>query len=165
MKKIAPFILIAFLSGCANHSALELFKKDELFESAILQTKKADIISSFETKAIINATYLNPIDKDFKSNESETFLIGIYITDDNKSDNANFLKNPTFKLSLNDKEVVSFKEIESTHKMYSHIPLKNSWAKYYEVKFPRDAKETLLILKYEHQTFGHALIAFESDYQ
>ena len=56
MKKIAPLILIAFLGGCSNHSALELFKKDELFEKALIVTKKTDIISSFETKAIINAT-------------------------------------------------------------------------------------------------------------
>ncbi len=164
MKKIAPLILIAFLGGCANHSALELFKKDELFEKALIVTKKTDIISSFETKAIINATYLNPVDSSFKNKDFEVFLIGVYITEDNKSDSVAFLKNPSFKLTMNDKEAIDVQELTSNHKMYAHIPLKNSWAKYYEVKFPRDAKETMLILKYQHETFGNAILGFESDY-
>ena len=35
------------------------FNKDDIFEKALAKTKKADIINSFETKAIINATYLD----------------------------------------------------------------------------------------------------------
>lgn len=164
MKRTAYLGLIAFVfAGCTNNSALELFKKDELFEKALIYTKKGDVINSLETKAIVNATYLNPVDDEFKSKTKESFIVGIYIVDDEIKEDKKYIKNPSYKITLNDKNATDINEINSTHKMYSHIPVKNTWAKYYCINFDKNESAKILKLKYSHKTFGNVVLKFDAD--
>lgn len=163
MNKLIGFLILIFLSGCASHQTLEAFKKDDLFEKAVLVTQKSDIINSLETKAIINATYLNTIDKSFSSDKVERFIIGIYITDDEKNEEFKFLNNPHYKLLMNDKAPLSIKPFSKEHKMYGKIPLHNNWAKYYEVEFEKTPKIYKLELKLSNAHFDDAKIVFESE--
>lgn len=163
MKKLIGLLVLIFLSGCASHQTLEAFKKDDLFEKAVLVTQKSDIINSLETKAIINATYLNTIDKSFSSDKVERFIIGIYITDDEKNESLRFLNNPNYKLLMNGKAPISTKLLTQEHKMYGKIPLHNNWAKYYEVEFEKTPKVYKLELEFSHANFGAAKINFDSE--
>lgn len=164
---IKQTVCIAFIGfglvGCSQNLGFELFKKDHLFEQALLNTKKADLINSFETKAIINATYLDPIDEILQKNSTEDFIIGVYITEDEKAENKRYLNNPNYKLTLNDTNATQIKELNSTNKFYDHIPLKNPWAKYYTVSFAKNDKAKKLNLKYTHKTLGNASVIFDAN--
>lgn len=155
MKKIIGLIFIIFLTGCASHQTLKAFKKDDLFEKSVLLTHKSDIINSLETKAILHATYLNPIDKSFSNNKFEHFIVGIYIVDDEKNENNSFLNNPNYKLTMNGQMPHSIKALSKDHKMYGKIPLYNNWAKYYEVDFEKTAKEYKLETQPLNQNLGN----------
>lgn len=160
MKSIILFATIVLFTGCATNNGLSIFHKDTLFENALVYTKKADIINSFETKAILNATYLNPIAKEFATADKENFIIGIYITEDEKNEQNKYINNPNFKLTLNSRVAKNIVELNTTHTMYAHVPLKNPWAKYYCLSFDANKSDTQLKLTYSHQTFGNTTLNF-----
>jgi len=165
MKKIniSLFIILTlFLSACSNKGAFEYFKSDPLYEKSLEYTKVGQIISDFETKAIINATYLNSADSKKWDNKFQNFLIGIYIFDDSDDENKQFIHNPNYKLRLNEKAPSKIKELKKTSYLYGHIPLFNSHAKYYIISFKKDENSTLN-LTYENKYYGKTQLQFEAE--
>ncbi len=156
------FIVILF-TGCTPPSAIAFFKDDKLKASAIQYTKKADITYKGEVEAILNATYLNSVNEDFED-ENQNFIVGVYITRDNRKDENRFLNNKNFTISMNGKKPIYLDELHVQHKMYGHLPLYNNWAKYYLVKF--EAKEDEENLEIELHSKKHkksAIISFEAE--
>ncbi|HIC78237.1 MAG TPA: hypothetical protein EYP02_03555, partial [Sulfurovum sp.] len=39
----------------------QLFTKDDIYHNSLVNTEKAQLMASFETKALLTATYLNPV--------------------------------------------------------------------------------------------------------
>jgi len=157
----AIFYSLFTITGCTPPSAMTFFDKDELYTKAIQYTKKADIITSFETKAICNVTYLNRVDKQW-DNDEQNFIVGIYIVEDEKDDDKKYLNNPNVSLTMNGRNSISVTDLNSSHEMFGRIPLYNHWAKYYVVKFDKKEKETKLNIKFSHKTFGSANLMFRS---
>jgi len=146
IKSFSMILLVSSLFfGCSSKSAMSVFDSDELYEKGLEYTQVEDIINSFETKAIINATYLNSTDSSW-DNDYQNFLIGIYIVDDNSDEKDMYINNKKYKLTLNDKTPFKIKELKSTNKLYNHIPVKNPHAKYYIVSFKKDDKKTLKLV-------------------
>ena len=164
MKKISLiiFIILIFFSGCSNKGAFKYFKSDPLYEKSLEYTKVGQIISDFETKAIINATYLNSADPKKWDNNYQNFLIGIYIFDDSDDEKKQFIHNPNYKLSLNKKAPYKIKELKKTSYLYGHIPLFNSHAKYYIISFKKDENSTLN-LTYENKYYGKTQLQFSAE--
>ncbi|RLA72127.1 MAG: hypothetical protein DRG78_24265 [Epsilonproteobacteria bacterium] len=156
---ILTFILF---SGCQN--AMSVFKDtDSKYEIGLQHTKVKPIVYKNETKAIINATYLNSVDKSKWNNNDENFLIGIYISEDNEIENTKFIKNSRYKLSLNKKKYSNMKRISNDDKLYKHIPLKNPWARYYIISFKKDKEKKILNLEYINPIFGKVEMPFEKE--
>lgn len=128
-------IILSLFSGCTPPSAFTFFKKDKLKANAIQYTRKSQIVNEGVVEAIINVTYLNPVDDDF-NNDKQNFIIGVFIP----KDETNKINNELYQISLNDKAPIYFKELQEQHKMYGHIPLHTNWAKYYLAEFetPKD---------------------------
>ena len=162
MKKYLFFFNLLFIilfGACSNKGAFKYFKTDPLYEKALEYTKVAQIISDFETKAIINATYLNSTDPKRWDNNFQNFLIGIYIFDDSDDEEKKFIYNPNYKLTLNNQKPFKIEKLKKSSYLYEHIPLFNSHAKYYIVSFKKDEK-IILNLVYENKTFGKTWLKF-----
>lgn len=159
------FILICLLvfNGCANKSALSIFESDKLYEKSLQNTIVGDIVNSFETKALINATYLNSTDSSLYDDDYNNFLIGIYITEDNKDEKYSFLNNSRYVLTLNNKSIDKSEELKTTNYLWEHIPIKNPYAKYYIISFKKEKGEKSLNLKYENINLGMVTLHFQGE--
>lgn len=160
-KSFLTATILLTLGGCMSQSALSVFGEDAVYEKGLEYTQVSDIVQSFETKAILNATYLNSSEPKKWDNGKENFLVGIYITDDNKKEKDRYINNTKYSLTLNDKSYEKIEELEPSSYLYSHIPLKNPHAKYYIATFVKDGNETL-VLKYENTTDGKAVLTFQA---
>ena len=149
--------------GCSSKSALSVFGEDSLYERGLEYTKVADIINSLETKAILNVTYLNSSHPSKWDNESENFLVGIYIVNDNEKDEDKYINNQKYHLTLNDKNITSYIELTSKNDLWDHIPIKNPHAKYYITSFDKNSSLTTLSMKYKHTTFGAVTLSFPAE--
>jgi len=152
------FIFLSFI-GCSQKIALKDLDMSKAHELSIVNTRKAQLLSSNGAKVIIVATYLNPINVDFVDSDKENFLIGIY----NASENSNGA-NPLYKITLNKSvNLESIKKIDPKSKYLKIIPLVNKWADYYLLEFPRqDSKK--LVLSFENSEHAKALLNFEKEF-
>ncbi len=149
MKKfVFLFVSIFFiLNGCAIKTA---FKKDTLYEKTLKYTERSQILNSLETKALIDAIYLNPLYQEKFKNP--TFLIGVY------NDFDNTLINSEYNLTLNNKAPLEINTSIPSYIPYQYFPFYNKWMKYYIVTFPPVSKP--YILEYKSKHFGEAKFIF-----
>jgi hypothetical protein len=142
-------ILVFFLlfSGCALKQA---FNKDKLYNKVLSYTKRAQVLASLETKALIDAVYLNPLYKDKFKNP--TFLIGVY----NSFNNT--LNNEEFQIYLNGQKPLRVSKKIPKYILYKEFPFYNSWMSYYIVEFPKTAKP--YVIEYKSKHWGEAKLSF-----
>ncbi len=146
-------------SGCTikeNSNIAQLFKKDDIYHISLMNTKKAQLIASLETKALLTATYLNPVfeyieckDLCMSDATEEYFFVGVYITD---SEDHEF-NNKGYKLKLNGAEPIGVQKLEKNDPLRYQMPMINNWSTYYKVKFP-NVKGNALKLTFENDRFG-----------
>lgn len=147
MKKIFLIILTVFFSGCGIQSAL---KHDPFYEKTLKYTQRSQILNSLETKALIDAIYLNDLYKNKFKNP--TFLIGIY------NDFDNTLTNQEFSIYLNSKKPIKISKKIPSFILYKQFPFYNSWMTYYLVEFPKTKKP--YVLEYKSKNWGEVKITF-----
>ena len=94
----------------------QLFTKDELYHKALINTQKAQLIASFETKALLTATYLNPVfqnrpcKKHFKNElkDGEYFFVGVYIPNSEKNE----FNTKGYSLTLDGEKPIEVKKLD-----------------------------------------------------
>jgi hypothetical protein len=163
LKKSVFTVFLLFSVGCSSKSATSIFKSDLLYEKGLEYSKVGDIVSSFETKAILNATYLNATDSSKYDDAFQNFLVGVYITEDNEDAKDKFLNNTKYKLTLNGEDINRSEELQTTHYLWEHIPLKNPYAKYYIVSFNKKENTNSLLLEYSNPNQGKATLSFQGE--
>ncbi len=149
MKRVFFFLitLAVVFNGCAIKN---VFHKDSLYEKTLKYTQRGQIVNSLETKALIDAVYLNPLyPKKFKN---PTFLIGIY------NDLNNQLIGNEFNLTLNGETPLKISNQIPVFIPYKLYPFYNSWMSYYLVEFKKTNKPLKLIYKSKH--WGEAKLTF-----
>lgn len=149
MKKLLFLIISAMIlfNGCALKQAI---KQDPIYEKTLKQTRRAQIVNSLETKALIDAVNLNDLYP--KKFQKPTFLIGIY------NNQSNAIQNMEFSIFLNSKKPVRVSKIIPTFIPYKNYPFYNSWMTYYIVTFNNTQKPYLLEYKSAH--WGETKITF-----
>ena len=156
-KTLFLSILSTIFIGCSSTTALKHFKKNEIEAKAMQYTKKADVIINEEQKVLLWATYLNNIDiKEFQS-DYETFITSLYFINSDIQD----IKENGYSFYLNTKKPISIEEISYENKMYKDILSKNTWGKYYLVKFKKNKKSDKLILTLSNTNANFAELTFE----
>jgi len=138
MKKIL-LIMLLFFTGCSLKTAL---KQDPIYQQTMIYTQRGQIINSLETKALIDAVYLNPLYQDKFKNP--TFLIGVY------NDFENALQNQEFSLTLNGQKPLKVSTQIPDFIMYKKFPFYNEWMTYYLVEFNSASKPYNLVYKSRH---------------
>lgn len=158
MKKFLSIIVLAFLlalTGCSSYSITKYFDKDEFYLNSLQYTKKADIVENNEVISLFTATYLNKVDNKY-DNEYENFIVSIYVANNKKSempiitiDKKTYSKEELEEKINYEKNYIEIKEIAKESKLIESIPLKNSWAKYYLIKFEKNENIENLVVKYK----------------
>ena len=149
MKKLFFLLITIFLiNGCALKSALN---QDHFYEKTLKYTQRGQIINSLETKALIDAVYLNPLYQEKFKNP--TFLIGIY------NDFDNTLINNEFNLTLNNNKPIEINSTIPNFIAYEYFPFYNKWMNYYIVTFPNTNKP--YILEYKSKHYGEVKFIFQ----
>ena len=177
VKKILLLISLILVSGCSvkkdkcglreDSNFAQLFTKDEIYDKSLTNTHKAQLMASFETKALLTATYLNPVfaqrncKKRFKNQmkDGEYFFVGIFITNTDKESKFN---EKGYRLTLNGKLPTDIKLLEKDDPLRYEMPMMNNWSTYYKVKFPAmKIKELTLI--FENGRFGKDILKYSKE--
>lgn len=156
-KTLSISILSTIFIGCSSTTALKHFNKNELEAKAMQYTKKADVIINKEQKALLWATYLNNTDiKEFNSKD-EVFVTSVYfVNQDNQDINEN-----GYSFTLNEQKPKSIEEITANDERYKDILSKNTWGKYYLVKFNQVENTYNLTLTLSNKNSNSAKLTFE----
>ena len=144
MKKIAIFLMVILFTGCGSKVST-IFQKDTTYVKLTQYTKRGQIVKSFETKALINATYINPILDNNESKNNEIFIIGVYNSDDYKGYEKGGVFNPNYHLTMNDLNFTKAIKADKVKLNLTDYPFYNKWMKYYKVYFPKVDSNTLNI--------------------
>jgi len=155
-KTLFLSILSTIFIGCSSTSALKHFNKEEIEAKAMQHTKKADVIINKQSKVLLWATYLNNIEIDEYQLGYETFLTSLYFVDATTQD----IKENNYSFSLNKKEPLYLEEVSTSNVLYKDILSKNTWGKYYLVKFKKNEETDNLVLKLSDLNANSAELTF-----
>lgn len=155
-KTLYISIISTIFIGCSSTTALKHFDKSELETKAMQYTKKADVIINNEQKVLLWATYLNNTDiKEFTSKE-EVFVTSLYFVEEDTQD----INENGYSFLLNEKKANSIEEIQGDDELYKDILSKNTWGKYYLVKFNQEKDVDKLRLKLSDTKANSAELTF-----
>ncbi len=164
-KKILLLSTLLITTGCGTKEGAnisQLFNKDEIYHVSLLNTEKAQLIASFETKALLTATYLNPVFtnkscKNFSVDVSggEYFFIGVFIN----GSKINDFNGKGYSLKLNGMKPIEIKKLDKDDPLQYEMPMVDNWSTYYKVKYPTvHAKKLNLV--FESDRFGKDILTF-----
>lgn len=137
-KKLAAAggVIALLFTGCGIEQAM---REDTLYQRVIPYVQEKELSVSFETKALLDAVYLNPLYPGrFKT---PTFLVGVY------NDCDNNLTGCQFSLTLNDRPPIEINSTIPDFILYKSFPFYNNWSNYYLVKFPAVSPPYRLVYK------------------
>jgi len=141
----------------------QLFTKDDIYHNSLVNTQKAQLMASFETKALLTATYLNPVfearncKKRFKNNmdDAEYFFVGVYVTN---SEHHEF-NTKGYSLTLNGLKPIEIKMLEKDDPLRYEMPMVDNWSTYYKVKFKKSPKNNFTLI-FENDRFGKDILNY-----
>ena len=166
-KKILLLIILFALTSCSairdDSNISQLFKKDDIYHISLLNTQKAQLIASLETKALLTATYLNPVYTDtncktvhMSVKNGEYFFVGVYI---NKSKTHHF-NNKGYSLTLDGVKPIEINELDKDNPLRYEMPMVDNWSTYYKVKFPPSNRKKFNLI-FKSDRFGKDVLEFE----
>lgn len=157
-KLLSLLFLIPFFTSCSDKTtALNHFEKNPQAAFSIQYTKKRDLLFDKKIVAMFFATYLNKTNEKYKSEDNNSFIVGVHLINE-KLINS---KNKKFKVFLNDKKAKSITKIENDSNLLKSISLKDSWADYYLVSFDNNKESKKLNLKFISSDSQQVHINFE----
>jgi len=141
----------------------QLLKKDEIYHASLVNTQKAQLMASFETKALLTATYLNPVfekktcTKRFKNEmqDAEYFFVGVFIADSEK----HAFNTKGYFLTLNGLDPIEIKELDKNDPLRYEMPMVDNWSTYYKVKFKKTSKNDFSLI-FGNDRFGEDLLSY-----
>ena len=141
----------------------QLFTKDDIYHNSLVNTQKAQLIASFETKALLTATYLNPVfeERDCKKRftnkmqDGEYFFVGVYIQNSEK----HAFNTKGYSLTLDGLEPIDIQELEKNDPLRYEMPMVDNWSTYYKVKFKKSPKNDFALI-FENDRFGKDILNY-----
>ncbi len=152
---VVGLLALLLFAGCSSKD-LKVFAEDKPYVEAMRYTKKGDILLSLEDRAMIIATYLNPLKK---QDDKEYFFIRVYIDNDYEDEKRAGLFNPHYSLSLNGKKPLKITKLSFDSDIVKSMPFVEPWYHLYLVTFPK-VKEKELKLIFQNDRAGKVLLTF-----
>lgn len=160
LTKIVLSALALLLAGCSTPDNVipdEVLSRDQQYEQALLFTKRAQLIQSFETKAAVTATLLNGAEpKRYSEEESLVFFVGLLLP-------GYRLDEPLpegYALRLNGNKPVKLTPVDRKDPLLLTMPLVNRWSRYYLATFV--PSESPYALVFENDRYGSVTLTFQS---
>ena len=172
-KKLLLLTSVLLFAGCASKKEEchvreksdfgQLFTKDDIYHKSLVNTQKAQLMASFETKALLTATYLNPVfeerncKKRFinKMQDGEYFFIGIYIANSEKHE----FNTRGYSLTLNGLQPIEINELERDDPLRYEMPMVDNWSTYYKVKFKKVSTNDFSLI-FGNDRFGKDILNY-----
>ena len=172
-KKLLFLTSALLIAGCAakkeechvreKSNFEQLFTKDEIYHNALVNTQKAQLMASFETKALLTATYLNPVfenrncQKRFKEEmkDAEYFFVGIYIADSEKNE----FNTKGYFLILNGLAPIYIQKLDKEDPLRYEMPMVDNWSTYYKVKFKKSPTNNFSLI-FGNDRFGRDILNY-----
>jgi len=172
-KKLLLLSTLLLIAGCSAKKEEckiretsdfgQLFTKDEIYHTSLINTHKAQLMASFETKALLTATYLNPVferrdcRRRLKNNteDAEYFFVGVYITNSEKHE----FNTRGYSLTLNGFAPIEVKKLDKNDPLRYEMPMVDNWSTYYKVKFRKSPKKNLTLI-FENDRFGKDILNY-----
>ncbi len=157
---LRTLLIVAFLlfAGCSTKvSKPSVLKPDRYYLNALRYTQKGDLAISLENRALLIATYLNPIEKKFQ--DGEWFFIRVYIDNDFIDEKKAGLFHPGFLLMLHGQKPLQIEPLKAEDELVKKMPFTQKWYRYYLVKFPKSTKKEL-VLTFSNPQIGQMRLTF-----
>jgi len=157
MKLVSIAIMsLFFFGGCTSTVVKDLKSYLGYDEETLLSLKKGVISEKGDTKATIQAIYLNSVDKEY--GEGENFFVAVYIADDFDESKNYGLRNPRYTLLLNEKKALKITELDENSDLRKKMPLKSRWNHYYHLLFEKSDMNELKLTFKNHEGFKSELV-------
>lgn len=147
-------------SGCASSVDALHVENEKVLNFGMANSKKVEIINSNTSKTYVIITYLNPIEHELITKDTEKFIVGTYLATGDDSENqvelSNFEINGVregIKVSVLDKDAPLLKLVSSS----------NPWARYILVESPL-SEEIDMKFSFESDHSKRVSAVFRKDY-
>lgn len=156
LKKLLLAAAFLLLAGCSCKNT-NFFAPDKYYAEALRYTQKGDIAISLENKALIIATYLNPLKK--RTQGDEEFFVRVYIDNDFDDPKKSGLFHPGYTLTLNGQKPSAIEEVDKESELAKSMPAVLPWYKLYRVRFPHTEAKTLR-LEFANAKYGKVVLSY-----
>ncbi|MBP1680518.1 MAG: hypothetical protein H6Q35_857 [Proteobacteria bacterium] len=152
-------ILVAFLmSGCVSKLADN--EGEKTLDYSMANSKKIEIKNSETSKTFVIITYLNPINHELVTQESEKFIVGTYKASGDSSFEKVTLSG--FQVNGSDENIT----VEPLHKdfpLLKLVPTANTWTNYVLVQAPK-TDEIKMEISFENDPLQRVSVKFQKDF-
>ena len=152
-------VLVAFLmSGCASKLADNMGEKT--LDYSMANSKKLEIKNSETSKTFVIITYLNPINHELVTQESEKFIVGTY----KASGDGSFEKVALSGFQVNSSdENVTVSPLSKDFPLLKLVPTANTWTNYVLVQAPK-TDEIEMEISFESDPSQRVSAKFRKDF-
>jgi len=157
MKRVLIACVALFLLGGCAQKELRIFDEDRPYAQALRWTKKGDIAISLENKALIIATYLNPLQKRW---DREYFFVRVYIDNDFDDPKKAGLYHPGYYLRLGNHDPEKIEEVDFESLLAKRMPFVQKWYRLYLVTFAPQQKRELSLI-FGNKDYGEVVLTFQ----
>ena len=132
MRYFAVVLSVFLMSGCA--SKLSENESEKTLDYSMINSKKVEIKNSETSKTFVTITYLNPINHELVTQESEKFIVGTYMaTGDGSFDKVTL---SGFRVNGSDENVTAT-PLNQDAPVLKLISNSNAWTNYVLVQAPK----------------------------
>lgn len=159
MMRFTAVVLVAFLmSGCASKLADNMDEKT--LDYSMANSKKIEIKNSETSKTFVIITYINPINHELVTQESEKFIVGTY----KASGDGAFEKVTLSGFQVNGSdENLTVSPLNRDYPLLKLLPTTNAWTNYVLVQAPK-TDEIEMEISFENDQSQRVPVKFRKDF-
>lgn len=149
---------------CSDSKAFSM--QGEVYHNSLVNTQKAQLSDAMETKALLTATYLNPVltkapcAKALTAfrDDGEYFFVGVYLSDAQ----THHFNSQGYNLTLNGLEPIEVLAVAKNDPLMKQMPMVDNWSSYYKVKFEKSSLDNFS-LTFENDQFGKDVLSYSKE--
>ncbi len=130
---ITAIILTTIFIGCGE-SGYSVFIHDDHYYKTLSSSQKAEMSYKDRTIAIFSASYLNVLYPKEYDREEESFLVGLYLTEEGDN-SVRGLENPNYQIRMNLENAYEIQPVDRNSSLVVNTSFTDRWSDYYIVKF------------------------------
>jgi len=158
MRYTLIVLAVLMMQGCATKLAEDQHEK--LMDYGMSNSKKVEIKNSETSKTFVTITYLNPINHELVTQESEKFIVGTYMaTGDGAFEKATF---SGFKINGSDENLTVI-PLTQESPVLKLISSSNAWTNYVLVQAPK-TENYKMDFSFGNDPLQMVTVKFQKDY-